>query len=49
MNYTVLIKDRAENTVEEIHEKHTMRYFFQPELEQMLNQSGTGCWQHKSG
>jgi SAM-dependent methyltransferase len=40
VNYTVLIKDRAEKTVEEIHEKHTMRYFFQPELERMLNQAG---------
>lgn len=40
VNYTVLIKDRAEKTVEEIHEKHTMRYFFLPELELMLHQAG---------
>lgn len=40
VNYTVLITDRAEKTVEEIHETHTMRYFFRPELELMLEQAG---------
>lgn len=40
VNYTVLITDRAQKTMEEINEKHTMRYFFRPELELMLNQAG---------
>lgn len=40
VNYTVLITDRTENTVEEVKETHSMRYFFRPELEIMLNQAG---------
>lgn len=40
VNYTVLITDCVDKTVAEIHEKHTMRYFFRPELELMLNQAG---------
>ena len=40
LNYTVLITDRAGKTTEEIHETHSMRYFFRPELELMLDQAG---------
>lgn len=40
VNYTVLITDRLERITEEIKESHHMRYFFRPELELMLNQTG---------
>jgi len=40
VNYTVLITDRAGKTTDEIHETHSMRYFFRPELELMLEQAG---------
>jgi SAM-dependent methyltransferase len=40
VNYTVLITDKVEHVVEEVRETHRMRYFFLPELEMMLNQTG---------
>lgn len=40
VNYTVWVKDRDSNKVEEIRETHTMRYWFTPEIEFLLAASG---------
>lgn len=40
VNYQILIIDKKTNTVEEINEKHVMRYLFTPELEQFLAKAG---------
>jgi len=38
--YTVFIKDKRNNLIQEIHETHTMRYLFIPELKLMLENAG---------
>lgn len=38
--YEVLVVDKADMTVKTIHETHSMRYFFRPELEYYLKQTG---------
>ncbi len=40
VNYTVWIRDKKTDKMEEIKETHRMRYLFQPEIEQMLALSG---------
>jgi SAM-dependent methyltransferase len=40
VNYTVWIRDKKTDQMEEIKETHRMRYLFQPEIEQMLALSG---------
>jgi len=37
VNYTILIKDKTSNQVEELRESHPMRYFFKPELELLFD------------
>jgi len=36
VNYHVFVRDKASGTVDELHESHLMRYFFEPEIEQLL-------------
>lgn len=40
VNYTVLIKDKVKETIEEQKETHSMRYFFYPEIEMLCRQNG---------
>lgn len=40
VNYTVWIRDKKTDEMEELKETHKMRYLFQPEIEQMLELSG---------
>jgi SAM-dependent methyltransferase len=40
VNYQVFIMDKASNNVEELREKHTMRYLFAPEIELLCHVSG---------
>jgi SAM-dependent methyltransferase len=40
VNYEVIIHDKIQLSTENIVEKHTMRYFFIPELEVFLNRNG---------
>jgi SAM-dependent methyltransferase len=38
VNYQVLIRDKADQSVEELQETHRLRYLFQPEIELLLHQ-----------
>jgi len=40
VNYTVFVTEKKTSAIQEICETHTMRYFFSPELEMMLTNSG---------
>lgn len=40
VNYHVLIKDKRNNSFEELKEKHVMRYLFKPEMELFIENSG---------
>lgn len=40
VNYHVFIRDKIDNSVEELHESHRMRYLFMPELDLLLAQAG---------
>lgn len=40
VKYQICIRDKKLGTVEEIRETHSMRYFFMPEIELLLNESG---------
>lgn len=40
VNYDVLVIDKETNEVQMLSEVHNMRYFFRPELELMLNETG---------
>lgn len=40
VDYEVLVIHKETNTVKMIHETHNMRYFFRPELDMLLRQSG---------
>jgi len=40
VNYTIQVQDRETGSCQEFHEAHKMRYFFLPELRQLLAQSG---------
>lgn len=40
VNYQVFVRDKATDSVSEIHETHRMRYLFQPEIEMHLGQAG---------
>ena len=40
VNYTVIVENKADRTVERLSEKHTMRYLFLPEIEHLLNETG---------
>ena len=40
VNYTVIIRDKSTKEVDELKEKHSMRYYFKPELIELLKQSG---------
>ncbi len=40
VNYQVFIRDKADQSVEELQETHRLRYLFQPEIELLLDQSG---------
>lgn len=40
VNYHISVIDKENNTVQKIEEKHQMRYFFKPEIEEYLNQAG---------
>lgn len=40
VNYTVWVKDKSSNIVDEIKETHKMRYWFMPEIEFLLQNSG---------
>ena len=39
VNYEVIIEDKIKNTIERISEKHTMRYYFKPEIESILTRN----------
>ncbi len=41
VNYHIFIKTKSDETVNEIEETHTMRYFFKPELEILLDRLGS--------
>jgi SAM-dependent methyltransferase len=43
VNYHVFVRDRANQIVSELKEKHIMRYFFKPEIERTANQAGLYC------
>jgi SAM-dependent methyltransferase len=40
VNYTMVVKDKSNNTVDEIKETHSMRYLFKPELDMMFKSAG---------
>ena len=40
VNYEVLIINKETNIVQTIKETHSMRYFFRPELEKLLSETG---------
>jgi SAM-dependent methyltransferase len=40
VNYHIFVRDIATQAVSELKEKHTMRYFFKPEIENIAAQSG---------
>ena len=40
VNYSISIENKCDNSTEEVNETHTMRYFFTPEMEFMLNSAG---------
>jgi SAM-dependent methyltransferase len=40
VNYQVFVRDLATQAVSELKETHTMRYFFKPEIEYIVNQIG---------
>jgi hypothetical protein len=40
VNYHIFVRDRATAAVKEFKEIHVMRYFFQPEIEMLADQSG---------
>lgn len=40
VNYCINIIDKRTQTIKQIREKHQMRYFFKPELEEYLAQAG---------
>jgi SAM-dependent methyltransferase len=40
VNYTVLVKDKATDETETLHETHGMRYLFAPEVEMALSSAG---------
>ena len=37
VNYTILVRDKSDDTIEEFRETHKMRYFFFPELREFTN------------
>jgi hypothetical protein len=39
VNYTVMVQDKATGNVQEVREKHPMRYFFTPELKLLAAQT----------
>ena len=40
VQYTVFVTDKQTGAIHELHETHTMRYLFTPEIEMMLTQAG---------
>jgi SAM-dependent methyltransferase len=40
VNYQVFVRDKQNNSVEELHESHRMRYLFVPEMDLLLAQAG---------
>lgn len=40
VNYHVIIRDKTNNEVEELHEAHRMRYLFEPEINSFLAEQG---------
>ncbi len=40
VNFSVLVTNKIDNTVSKIYEKHSMRYFFLPEIDLLLSKSG---------
>lgn len=38
VNYSVIIKDKSNNKISEIYESHMMRYFFNPEIQEIIKQ-----------
>ena len=40
VNYSVFIKERASDQIQEIKETHRMRYLFLPEIDRLLNANG---------
>jgi len=40
VNYQIFIRDKENNTTEEISETHRMRYLFEPEVQELLAQAG---------
>jgi SAM-dependent methyltransferase len=38
VNYQIFIKNKADNTIDEMQETHQMRYFFEPEIDLFLDQ-----------
>jgi len=40
VNYDIFIKNKADNSIEEIKETHKMRYLFKPEIENLMNKNG---------
>ena len=40
VNYELLLEDKNDKSIEKIHETHSMRYFFVPELEYILKSTG---------
>jgi len=40
VNYSIIIKDKKTNQIDEVKETHKMRYLFAPEIEILLNQAG---------
>ena len=40
INFDFLINNKEGLQIEKFNEKHTMRYFFNPEIEHILNKSG---------
>jgi hypothetical protein len=40
VNYHLFIRDKSNNRVEEVRERHRMRYLFKPEVESIFRQVG---------
>ncbi len=49
VNYTMLIRDKGTNTVEELRETHRMRYFFTPRWRCSRSRAVSSCLTRRNG